>query len=146
MGFLSDRLTRAWGPRVGRQLVGAACLAASAVCLFALSAIQSKLLAVIFLTLGFGIMDGILPCAWAMCVDIGREHAGAVSGAMNSAGQAGSFACSILFGYLVGASGGYNVPTLVIAAFVLASSVLFLLIDPATPLLKARPGAIQEAG
>ena len=38
------------------------------------------------------------------------------------------------------------VPTLVIAAFVLASSVLFLLIDPATPLLEARPGATQEAG
>jgi ACS family glucarate transporter-like MFS transporter len=145
VGFLSDRLTRAWGPRVGRQLVGAVCLAASAVCLFALSAIRSKLLAVVFLTLGFGIMDGILPCAWAMCVDVGREYAGAVSGAMNSAGQAGSFVCSLLFGYLVGWSGGYNVPTLVIAAFVFASAVLLLFIDPATPLLEASRPATQEA-
>jgi ACS family glucarate transporter-like MFS transporter len=145
VGFLSDRLTRAWGPRIGRQLLGAFCLAASAACLFGLSMIQSKVLAVVCLTLGFGIMDGILPCAWAMCVDIGQRYAGAVSGAMNSAGQAGSFACSILFGYLVAYSGGYNLPTLVIAAFVLASAVLFLLIDPATPLFSEAGQPAEEA-
>ena len=32
----------------------------------------------------------MLPVAWSICVDAGGEHAGAISGAMNTAGQVGS--------------------------------------------------------
>jgi ACS family glucarate transporter-like MFS transporter len=89
-------------------------------------------------------MDGMLPCAWAICLDIGDRYAGAVSGAMNSAGQAGGFVCTVLFGYLVSWYGNYNVPVLVIASMVLISSVLFCLIDPTRKIVSSTEPAIAE--
>jgi nitrate/nitrite transporter NarK len=101
---------------------------------------------VILLALGFGVMDCMLPAAWALCLDVGKEYAGVVSGAMNSAGQAGGFVCAVLFGYLVGRFGDYNIPLFVIAAMVLLSALLFWRIDPTRPLVPAadRPTVAEE--
>jgi MFS family permease len=138
-GVLSDRLTKARGALIGRRLVGAGCLAASAFCLFATAVVPNRFAAVALLGLGFGIMDGMLPCAWALCLDIGGRYAGAISGAMNSAGQAGSFVCTVLFGYLVKWYGDYEAPLIVIACMVLASALMFYRIDPVRPLLLEEP-------
>jgi len=62
-------------------------------------------------------MDCMLPSAWALCMDIGKDYAGAVSGAMHSAGNLGGTVCSIVFGYLVQASGQYNLPVAVIGTW-----------------------------
>jgi MFS family permease len=134
-GFLSDGLARKYGLRVGRRLLGSVSLALSALFLLATALTTGKAVAVVLLALGFGAMDCMLPSAWAVCLDVGREYAGAVSGAMNSAGQAGGFVCSILFGYLIQAFGDYDVPLFVIAAMVLISAGLYGLIDPTRPLV-----------
>lgn len=64
---------------------------------------------------------------------------------MNSAGQAGSFVCTVLFGYLITWYGNYDVPLVVIAAMVCVSSILFFHIDPSEPLLsEAHATAIVE--
>ena len=133
-GFLSDRLTAVYGPHVGRRLLGAACLSLTSLLLLATTAVDDKYAAAVLLALGFGVVDCMLPCAWAICLDIGRGSSGAVSGAMNTAGQAGAFLCNVSFGYLVVWSGSYNVPILVIAAMVFVSSIFFLLINPSRPL------------
>jgi MFS family permease len=133
-GILSDRWTRRFGPKIGRVALGSACLFVSSLLLFCTSVCRSNQLAIVLLALGFGVMDCMLPCAWAICLDIGGKHAGAVSGAMNTAGQAGGFACSVLFGYLVGWYGNYNVPLVVIATMVLVSAFLFAQINPSQPL------------
>jgi nitrate/nitrite transporter NarK len=134
-GELSDRLTRRYGPRLGRRVVGSASLAASAALILTTALVPNKLVAVILLSLGLGVMDCMLPSAWALCLDLGQTHAGAVTGAMNSAGQFGGFACSVLFGYLVQVTGSYDAPLFVIAAMVLASAALFTRLDPTRPLL-----------
>jgi ACS family glucarate transporter-like MFS transporter len=129
-GVLSDRLAGKYGIIRGRRMVGSVCLGVSAVCLFLTAATGGKLTAAVFLTLGFGIMDCMLPSAWALCLDIGKHYAGAVSGAMNSAGNLGGFLCSIVFGYLVKASGQYNLPVALIGIMVMLSALLFLCINP----------------
>jgi nitrate/nitrite transporter NarK len=48
---------------------------------------------------------------------------------MNTAGQAGGFLCTVLFGYIVHATGSYNLPLYFIAAMVLASAAIFTRID-----------------
>lgn len=136
-GVLSDRWTLRHGPRVGRRLMGAACLVVASVLLFATALVPSGAAAVVLLAICFGIMDCMLPCAWAICLDIGRQSAGAVSGAMNTGGQAGAFLCSVGFGYLATWAGGYTVPLVAIATMVFISSLLFLLIDPTRPLTPA---------
>ncbi|MBX6314126.1 MAG: MFS transporter, partial [Isosphaeraceae bacterium] len=144
-GVLSDRLARRLGPGRGRRLVGSVSLAVSAALILATALIPGKAPAVILLTLGLGVMDGMLPSAWALCLDIGREHAGAVTGAMNSAGQFGGFVCSVLFGYLAGSAGGYDAPLYPIAAMVLLSAFLFTRLDPSKPLIPAEDvRAIEE--
>lgn len=142
-GFLSDRLTRQYGLRIGRSVVGSLSLAVSAVLLAAAALAHGKAANVILLSLSFAAMDLMLPCAWAVCLDIGHAHAGAVTGAMNTAGNAGGFLCTVLFGYLVKASGSYDTPLYVIAVLLMTSAIIFSRVDPADRL--AEPQAAASA-
>jgi ACS family glucarate transporter-like MFS transporter len=145
-GFLSDRLSRKYGLRTGRRLLGSVCLAVSALLLLATALTTGKASGVVLLALGFGVMDCMLPAAWALCLDVGEGYAGVVTAAMNSAGQAGGFVCAVLFGYLVGQFGNYNTPLFVIAAMVLLSAFLFWQIDPTRPLVPTaeQPTSMEE--
>lgn len=133
-GYLSDKLSVKYGLRTGRRLLGAGALAVSAMCMFLAGFIPGKLQVFVFLSLCFGVIDLMLPSAWAICTDIGRKFAGAISGAMNTAGNIGGFICASVFGYVVDATGNYNMPLYVIAAMLLISSILFLNLDPSKPL------------
>lgn len=144
-GFASDVLVRRFGLRVGRRAVAATGLAAAAVCLFGTAVVESRGLAVVLLTLGLFSMDCMLPVSWSVCLDVGGRHAGAVTGAMNMAGQFGSFVSSIAFGALVDGFGGrYDVPLIVFAAMLGVSAILFTLIDPMRPLFRDDAGAPRE--
>jgi MFS family permease len=134
-GFLGDALSRRFGLRTGRRLVGSVSLTASALFLIATALTPQKSLAVLFLALGFGVMDLMLPTAWAICLDIAPKYAGAVTGAMNMAGQFGGFLCTVLFGYAVERSGSYHAPLFLIAFMLLISAFLFSRIDPTRPLV-----------
>ncbi len=133
-GALSDWLVKKHGVKWGRRTVGAAGLALAATFLLATALSASKTAAVVFLSLGYGSMDCMLPVAWAVCLDIGRRYAGAVTGCMNMAGQFGSFLSSVAFGYMVTYFNSYNAPLIPMAALTFVSALLFLSIDPTEPL------------
>jgi ACS family glucarate transporter-like MFS transporter len=95
----------------------------------------NKYLAVAFLTLGYGSMDCMLPVSWSLCLDVGRKYAGAVTGAMNMAGQIGSFLSSVAFGYLVDYWHSYNKPLVPMALMLFVSAILYLKIDPTEQLI-----------
>jgi MFS transporter, ACS family, glucarate transporter len=128
-GFLSDHLSSKYGLHIGRRLLGSLSLAGSALLLAAAALVAGKVSNVILLSLSFGVMDVMLPCAWAVCLDVGARHAGALTGAMNTAGNLGGFICTVLFGYLVKAFGSYDAPLLVIATLLMISAVCFSRID-----------------
>ena len=136
-GYLSDKLSAKYGLKIGRKLLGVSGLAVSAVFMFLAGFIPGKLQVFIFLSLCFGIIDLMLPSAWAICLDVGKKYAGAVSGAMNTAGNIGGFACASVFGYLVDATGNYNFPLFIISGMLLISAFLFLRIDPTKQLIKS---------
>lgn len=135
-GHLTDRLTSRFGVRVGRKALGSTSLAVSAVCMFLAAFIPGKMAVFVFLSLCFGIFDLMLPSAWALCIDLGKQHAGTLSGAMNTAGNIGGFCCGILFGQLVQQSGDYNMPLYMIAVMLIVSAVLFAFINPEKPLIE----------
>lgn len=135
-GHLTDKLSRRYGIRIGRKALGSTSLAVSAVCMFLAAFIPGKMAVFVFLSLCFGIFDLMLPSAWALCIDLGKQHAGTLSGAMNTAGNIGGFCCGILFGQLVQASGNYNLPLYMIAVMLIVSAVLFAFINPEKPILK----------
>ncbi len=133
-GYLSDRLSLKYGLNRGRKIPGVTGLAVSAIFMFLAAFIPGKLQVFIFLSLCFGVIDLMLPSAWAICVDVGKRFSGAISGAMNTAGNIGGFICASLFGYLVEATGNYNFPLYVISGMLLISACLFLFINPSKPL------------
>jgi MFS family permease len=141
-GQLSDHGARQFGLGPGRRFVGTASLAIAALLILVSALTPGKAAAIVLLSLGFGAMDCMLPAAWAICLDLGKEHSGAVAGTMNSAGQAGGLACSVLFGYLVGATGRYDLPLFVIAAMLVVSALLFTRIDPTRPLIPDDSGCL----
>ena len=134
-GYLTDRLSSRYGVSIGRKALGSTSLAVSAVCMFLAAFIPGKMAVFVFLSLCFGIFDLMLPSAWALCIDIGKQHAGTISGAMNTAGNIGGFFCGIIFGILVESSGNYNLPLYMIAVMLLVSAVLFTFIKPNKPIV-----------
>ena len=135
-GHLTDKLTHRYGVKIGRKALGSSSLAISAVCMFLAAFIPGKMAVFVFLSLCFGIFDLMLPSAWALCIDLGKQQAGTLSGAMNTAGNIGGFCCGILFGQLVQDSGDYNLPLYMIALMLIVSAVLFAFINPEKPITK----------
>ena len=129
-GYLTDKLSSKYGLKIGRKTLGSTSLALSAACMFLAAFIPGKMAVFIFLSLCFGIFDLMLPSAWALCIDLGKHHAGTIAGAMNTAGNIGGFCCGILFGQLVQSSGNYNLPLYMIAGMLIISSILFAFINP----------------
>ena len=134
-GYLSDRLARTHSLRFARCLIGSIGLIVSGVLLLAATLTQNPWTAVAFITIGLGAMDLMLPVAWSICVDMGGEHSGTISGAMNMAGQGGSLISSVAFGYWVEWWGSYDRALMPLAAMLLISGCLFATIDPSHKLL-----------
>ena len=99
-GGLVDRIYKADKWVLSRRAPAMLGFALSAVGLVASVYMGRPLTAVIFLSVAIFGADMTLPPSWALCIDIGRRHAGAVSGTMNMAGNIGSFVTSLAFPYL----------------------------------------------
>jgi MFS family permease len=136
-GIASDALVKKFGLKWGRRTVAIAGLASAAgfTVLTILTPYDQKLLALLFLGLSYAGSDFMLPTAWAVCLDVGKKYAGAVTGAMNTAGQIGSFVSSVLFGYFVGRTGSYDFPLIPMTVMLTISALLWLKIDPTQQLI-----------
>lgn len=141
-GTASDFLVRKYGLKVGRRAIGAAGLGLSALFMYMTALTPSRNAAALFLALGYGCMDCMMPVGWAVCLDVGGKYAGAVSGTMNMGGQLGSFLSSVAFGYMVQRFNSYDTPLIPMATMLVVSALLFLKIDPTQP-LAPEPSADQ---
>jgi MFS family permease len=140
-GSLSDFMVRRYGLSFGRKAVGATGLGVSALCVLGTGITPDRYIAVALLTFGYFSMDCMLPVSWSICLDVGRKHAGAVTGAMNMAGQIGSFLSSIAFGKLVDTFGGrYDIPMILFGAMLAVSALIYTRIDPTEQLVRESAG------
>ncbi len=137
-GYWSDRLARTHSLRFARCSVGSAGLLISGALLLCVTVTANQWIAVALLAIGLGAMDLMLPVAWSICVDTGGDHAGAISGAMNMAGQIGSLISSVAFGYWVEWSGSYDRALMPLAAMLMVSGCIFATIDPSRQMVPDR--------
>jgi nitrate/nitrite transporter NarK len=144
-GYLSDRLARKHSLRLARCGVGATGLIVAGICLGIATITADNTIALCLLTLGGGAMGLMIPVSWSICVDLAREHVGAVSGAMNTAGQVGSLISSVAFGYLVEWTGSYDRALMPLAAALVVSGLLFASIHPSKSLIERTDGAVRSA-
>lgn len=147
-GFASDAAVKRFGLKWGRRMVGAGGVGLAGVLMLTSLVIENPYVAAFVLAAAFGASDFMLPNCWAVCLDIGKENAGAVTGAMNTAGQVGSTIVSFSYGFLV-EQYGWNLPLVWIAVMSLISAALWLKIDPtrtldAGPQAPTAPTGIEE--
>lgn len=95
---------------------------------------DSALYSVIFLSIAIFGADMTLSPSWSLCIDIGRKHAGTVSGTMNMAGNIGSFLTALAFPYLQDWTASATPFFFVGAGLNLLAILLWLAVKPDRPL------------
>lgn len=103
-GYVVDRLYRSRFSSWSRRLPAALGFAVAAVGIAGVTQSHTVGVVVACFTLAIFGADMTISPSWTYCVDLGRKASGTVSGAMNMAGNLGSFISSITFPFL--AKGG----------------------------------------
>jgi MFS transporter, ACS family, glucarate transporter len=88
-GFISDRLTKQYGPRVGRCGLAVVGIGLAALFIALGAQVSSPQLASVVLAGGAGALYISQSSFWSVSADIGGKSAGSVSGWMNMGGQIG---------------------------------------------------------
>jgi ACS family glucarate transporter-like MFS transporter len=135
-GLWVDRLYRRHHVKLSRRLPAITGFLLAAVGMLAMSRIETPQVAIVFLTLAIFGADMTLSPSWAFCIDIGKSHAGAVSGTMNMAGNLGAFVTIIAFPYLYEWSGSFQPFFYVCMALSAIAVILWLSMDPRKTLVK----------
>jgi ACS family glucarate transporter-like MFS transporter len=128
-GYARDAAVRRWGPKWGARVVGIAGLLTASVSTLAAFASANNYVALAWLAFCYAGIAFQQPTVFATCVGIGKRHAGAVSGCMNTAGAAGGVLSSLIFGYLVQSTGGYDAVLLSMAGALFLGAALWLRTD-----------------
>ncbi len=139
-GAGSDALVRRLGLKRGRRMLGVASLATAGLFTVAAMLTHQQILTVLFLTLVYGAITFQQSGVFGVCLDIGKKHAGAVVGMMNTSAQLGGLLGSVAYGYIVTRFGSYDAPFVPMAAFLFIGALLWLKID-ASQELSAEPEA-----
>ncbi|HJQ22606.1 MAG TPA: MFS transporter [Blastocatellia bacterium] len=134
-GITSDALVKRVGLKWGRRAVGMIGLGSAALFTVAAMLSASGFWALTFLALSYAGITFNQPVLTVVCLDIAPRHAGAVTGAMNTIVQVGSFLSSVLFGYFVTATGSYDFPLVPMAITLVIGAALWLKIDPTKELI-----------
>ncbi|WP_281989556.1 MFS transporter [Aquimarina aggregata] len=100
-GWLIDRIFKKGKWDRSRMLPASLGFAFAAIGLVGSIYMHTAIGAILFLSLAIFGADMTLPPSWAFCVDIGKQHSGAISGTMNMAGNIGAFITALLFPYLL---------------------------------------------
>ncbi len=127
-GFTGDSLVRKLGLMRGRRSMILAGYGGATVFLALGMLLPEKYASLAALSLAYGGITFAQPALMGICLDIGGNFGGAVTGAMNTVAYLGSFLSSVIYGYLA-ASYGYNVPFIPMIALMAAATALSLAVD-----------------
>jgi len=129
-GIATDWAVAAFGPRIGRCAVGGSAYMLSASAMFLAAVSPSGVGAAMGIAVAVAASMFTLGAAWGTCLDIGGNHAGVVSAAMNTSGQVGSVLCPIVVIWVKDRTHDWNAPLVLIGVLFLVGAVGWALIDP----------------
>lgn len=128
-GVANDRLTRGYGPRVGRCAVAAVAIAIAGVFLVFGARVESARIASVVLAGGAGALYLAQSSFWSVTADIAGASSGSVSGLMNMGGQIGAAVTASLTPWIA-MHFGWNASFFVAAALCLVGAASWLVVDP----------------
>lgn len=128
-GLLTDNLSRRFGLRFGRCIVGGASLAAASLFLLFGVGLHAQSAAA-FIALGAACSNFLLGASWSTCTDIAGEHAATISAAMNTSGQIGGVLSPLVFALFTRNTTHWNGPLYLMAALYALGAACWLFIHP----------------
>lgn len=146
-GWISDRLTKSHGKRVGRCGIAVAGIGLSALFIALSTRVESAQLASFMLAGGAGALYLSQSSFWSVSADIGGRSAGSVSGFMNMGGQLGG-ALTASLTPAIAKQFGWNASFLVAAALCACGAAAWLIVEtkPEIPELLAGGPSGAELG
>jgi MFS transporter, ACS family, glucarate transporter len=133
-GMLTDRLSRRYGLRVGRCHLGFAAFLACSGLVFASTLPVPAVAKALLLALALASADLALGACWAVPIDIAPDHAGVITGCMNTLGNLGGLVGPIVVGIAVDRWQSWTFPFYVTALVYACGAVAWLAIDPLSPI------------
>jgi len=128
-GVFNDRLTRTYGPRVGRCGVAAVAVVIAGIFIASGAQVESGPVASIILAGGAGALYISQSSFWSVTADIAAGSSGSVSGFMNMGNQIGAAITASLTPWIA-AHFGWNASFLTASALCLVGACSWLLVDP----------------
>src|SRR5262249_16347061 len=98
-GYWPDRWVHSYRSTMVRSRVTSSSLIVSGLILAAAAVTSSSLAGALLIALAAGIADLCISSAWAVCLDIGRDSAGTVTGCMNTFANLGGAIAPLVMGY-----------------------------------------------
>jgi ACS family glucarate transporter-like MFS transporter len=133
--LLLRRLTSKYGPRFSRKVIPVTALSVSAICLFMVPQMHTGVMAIVIIGLATFSTDLSMATCWTTAIDLGGRFAGTVSGNMNMWGALGGFFSPMIIGILLDATNqNWNITFHISAAIYCIGVLMWLIIDPVTPL------------
>src|SRR5271169_5343185 len=132
-GVINDKLTKAYGKRLGRCGISVFALSLSAVLLVLGSQAVSAQLASLVLAGGAGALYLAQSSYWSVTADIAGPRAGSTSGFMNMGAQLGGGVTAVLTP-VIAVHFGWTYPFLVAAILSALGAVAWLVVDPSRSL------------
>ncbi len=129
-GFAGDYAVRKKGLLFGRRVIGMTGLGICGLLIFFAASATRNDVASLCLIGANGFFSFGVMVSYAVCIDIGRNNAGTVTGAMNFFGQMGAFFLAIIFGKLADLTRSFTYPLFIVSAVMFAGCLFWLAIDP----------------
>jgi MFS family permease len=142
-GWLTDALSRRYGLRVGRCHLGCGAFMTCAALVFASTLPIPPIAKALLLALALGSADLALGACWAVPLDIAPDHAGVITGCMNTLGNLGGLVGPLVVGIAVDRWHSWTFPFYVTALVYACGALAWLAIDPTSPIQSV--AAIEKA-
>lgn len=133
-GMTTDFLTRRFGLRAGRAVIGGAGNLIAGCAMLGAGVTQNPIAAIVLISVAVAATMFTLGATWATCADIGGPHVGVVSAAMNTSGQIGSIFCPLAVIYLLRQFNDWNAALLAIGLLFLVGAACWCFIRPDEPI------------
>jgi nitrate/nitrite transporter NarK len=144
-GWLTDRLASTHGLRVGRCYLGFGAFLTCAALVFGSTLPLPPVAKAILLAFALASADLALGACWAVPIDIAPDHAGVITGCMNTLGNLGGLVGPLVVGLAVDRWHSWTFPFYVTAAVYACGALAWLAIDPTHPMAREAPPVATAA-
>lgn len=129
-GVTTDWAVARFGLRIGRCGVGGAAYILAGGAMLLAAAAPHPIVAAVGIAVATAASMFTLGAAWGVCLDIGGNHAGVVSAAMNTSGQIGAVLSPLIVSFCLSRWASWDLPLYLMGTLFLLGAVAWCFVNP----------------